>query len=65
MSEERDDMRSPYSRTALRALEQVLKQHHALMFVDPTTQALSVRRTQDSAEGGRGQTVASLGPAYA
>jgi len=60
-----DDMRSPYSRKALEALEQVLKQHGALMWIDPTTQALSVKRKPEVDGEDRGQTVASLGPAYA
>lgn len=60
-----NDMRTPYSRKAMEALEQVLKQHRALMWMDPTTQALSVKRKSEVAGEDSGQAVASLGPAYA
>lgn len=49
----------------MEALEQVLKQHRALMWMDPTTQALSVKRKSEVAGEDSGQAVASLGPAYA
>lgn len=41
---------APFSKQALESLERILKQHRALIWVDPTSNALSVKRMIRRAE---------------
>lgn len=41
----------PYSKKALKALEETLKLHQSFVWIDPTTNTLSVKRIQPITEG--------------
>lgn len=59
------DMNFPYSRTALKALEQVLREHRALIWIDPATNNLSAKRMDDHVGGQLPPQQASPKIAYA
>lgn len=56
---------APFSREALKSLERILRQHRALIWVDPATNTLSVKRIIDRAEERLQQQHVSSGARYA
>ena len=44
-------MNNPYSKKTLKALAQILRVHRALIWVNPVTNAIDVKRVFDRAEG--------------
>ena len=46
-------MNDQYSKKTLKALEQILRVHRALIWINPVTNSLDVKRVFDRAEGVR------------
>lgn len=44
-------MSSPYSKKTLKALAQILRVHRALVWINPVTNSIEVKRVFDRAEG--------------
>ena len=46
-------MSNPYSKKTLKALAQILSVHRALIWINPVTNSIDVKRVLDSADGVR------------
>ncbi len=44
-------MSNPYSKKSLKALAQILRVHRALVWINPVTNSIAVKRVFDRAEG--------------